>query len=378
MTGTIVIPDREDLVEYMADEGWSAVSSGASGELWSKQDRYLAVPTDEDRDLILSVVERLAATKHINMSNMSDEIRFRRMDVADFRSKIDSSIADTISLDAAISVTTSAKAMLKSAAATSTRPRGDLKNSYGPFARSFTSTARMGHTRRGSFIIPVVVPLSRVQTPDPVEQTALVEIRRSAPEPFERRTMRTLAQALEAVSSVIVEPAVVPALRSLHTAVELGVSRQLCNSISSILEQPSISEIETTFKWAPAVKAPTTIPTRISIPAEGIELIQRAAALLRTTRIEPSRVFSGMIVGLYHRQEDPHGDITVSTVRNGRAAEIAVRVPIATYMAALQWHGQARALTVEGKVEHLHGRNVILDPNRCIPTDELSLAQWDD
>ncbi|MFJ7218954.1 hypothetical protein [Amycolatopsis sp. NPDC098790] len=378
MTETVAFPDREDLIEYMHDEGWAPISSGTSGELWSKGERYLAVPSDNDRDLVKGVIERLAVANRINISRMSEEIRFRRMDVADFRSQIDSSIADTISLDAAISVTSSAKSLLKSAAATSTRPRGDLRNSYGPFARNFTSAARMAHTKRGSFIIPIIVPLSRVQSPAPAEQSSLVEIHRSAPEPFERRTMRTLAQALDAVSSVIVDPGVQPTARSLHAAVELGVSRQLCNAISNILVQPSISELETVFKWAPSVRAPSTIPTAVTIPAEGVELVQWAANLLKTIKIEPSRVFSGVIVGLHHRQEEEFGDITISTVRNGKAADVTARVPVNIYMNALQWHAQVRPLTIEGKVEPFQGRSFILQPVRCIPTDELSLAALDD
>ena len=81
---------------------------------------------------------------------------------------------------------------------------------------------------------------------------------------------------------------------------------------------------------------------------------------------------SGAIVGLRHSPHDSYGYITISTARNGRPAEVTIKLPYPRYREALTWHADRRVLLVEGEVEGGRGQRLRLDePLRCQPIDDL-------
>ena len=109
----------------------------------------------------------------------------------------------------------------------------------------------------------------------------------------------------------------------LHKAVQMGVSRELCVALHNVLKEPVVGELDTKFRWAPAVTLEIS-PAARSIPAESRNLLELAAAKLKNVRVEQSRVMSGAIVGLRHAPHDSYGYITISTARNGRPAEVTI------------------------------------------------------
>ncbi|WP_211347317.1 hypothetical protein [Saccharothrix australiensis] len=308
---------------------------------------------------------------------LSEKIRYYRTDVTDFRAVVDTRSSDSIPLDTASAMMKSARMMLRSAASTSLRPQGDLRGNYSRLSYEIVRGARMGHTKNGSFIIPVLVPLSEV--PSKTEsQVALLDVDKRTPEPLERRAVRTLAQSLAAIQQLIIEPAVEPSIDVLYSAVEVGVSRELCRAVSNVLAQPALAELETIFTWADAVRTPTNIPKRVELPVEAQEVVQTAARKLQENRIEPPRTFTGPIVALRHEDPDPDGYITIATVRDGRHAEITIRLPYPRYRMAVDWHKQARTIIAEGEVGRDRGHLTISQPSRCHPVDELYLSFTED
>lgn len=98
-----------------------------------------------------------------------------------------------------------------------------------------------------------------------------------------------------------------------------------------------------------------------------------AAKKLKNVRIETSRTMTGPIIGLRRPPAAPHGEITISTVRDGRPAEITIRLPYENYyLPALEWHGQGRVLIVEGVVSGGPGKRLyVAEPTRCEPLEDL-------
>lgn len=237
----------------------------------------------------------------------------------------------------------------------------------------------MDHTVRGPFMIPVLVPLPRTTAPNTMHQVDdSLELFRAAPEPFERRVTRTLAQSLLAVQEVIVQPQKMPTMRDLHFAVERGLSREFCTALSKILEEPSIGEFKAQFEWAPALSAPETMPRTVEVPSGAREKIDHAAEILKEHRVEPRSIFSGGIVELRHVADDPWGHITIATVRRGRPCEIRVRLSYDHYQEALSWHSQHRVVIVEGTVREGPNRRLVVDkPLSCRPIDEALLPEDD-
>ncbi|WP_189132169.1 hypothetical protein [Wenjunlia tyrosinilytica] len=231
----------------------------------------------------------------------------------------------------------------------------------------------MDHTLDGSFVIPLLVPLSAPdeRTPHAADLPNL-ELFTSAPEPFERRVTRTLAQSIQAVREIIVQPENSPSMSELHAVVERGVSREFCSALASILAEPAVGEFETQFDWAESLPAPGAMPTSVVIESEAVGRIEEAAKKLKKGRIDTRSTFSGDIVELRHVTDEPFGFIWVSTIRKGRRSEIRVRLPFSEYQEALTWHHSQRVVIVEGRIEVGAGRRLVVEsPVSCRPIDEI-------
>lgn len=365
------LPSVEDLRSYMQVSGWEEGATGVAGSLWSKNGTHIGVPGSDDSDSIRGAVERLAWAEQRSPTEVFLTIQFLRFDVTNFCAENDNLATKSIPLSAARTMLRAARMMLRAAGTTAIRERGEIRGSYSPLGNEVAKTAQMGHTEEGSFIIPVLVPVHEVP-PEDVTPEPLVTIERSAPEPLERRVTRTLAQSLKAISEVIVEPAREPTVKSLYAAVERGVSRELCISVSKVLKEPAVERFETRFRWAPVVEAPASAPSSVMLESSARELIDIAADRLHEERIEPSQVFSGKIVELRHVTDEPVGYVTISTVRRGRLCEIRMELPLARYEEALIWHRDNWAILVEGEVKTGRDRKLeIHNIRRLHPINEM-------
>ncbi|MFI1033778.1 hypothetical protein [Streptomyces sp. NPDC020951] len=306
---------------------------------------------------------------------MALSIRYHLMDVTYLRAANDYAITDTIPFEAASTVIASARKLLRAVGTTAWNERGEIGGNYARQGDAVLQRARMDHTQEGSFIIPILVPLSYTEdVPGEALHEADLELFQAAPEPFERRVTRTLAQSLMAVKEIIVEPESSPSVGDLHAVVARGVSREFCAALAKILTEPSVSEFETIFEWASSVPAPETMPNSVSIESDASEKIEEAAEKLKRHRIDSTSTFSGNIVELRYVGDDPFGFATISTVRKGRRSEIRVRLPYETYQEAVIWHRARRVVIVDGEVKHGVGRRLVVDsPVACRPIDEILL-----
>ncbi|MEV6527841.1 hypothetical protein AB0M43_38560 [Longispora sp. NPDC051575] len=375
------LPEHRDVLDYLTLRGWAARGEGPAGTLWAKDNWRVGIPREPDGVAILGVVDRLARAEGRDARDVSVSIRHLRFDVAYLRAANDFRITDKIPLDTASKIIVGARMMLRATATTARSERAQIGNSYSRRGDAVIRDAFMGHTQRGSFVIPVLVPISEPPAPD-LHQPTLdftdhqgPESHRSPTEPFERRVVRTFAQSMQAVNELVVEPARAPDTDTMHELVYRGVSREFVSALAGVLAEPAIAEFQTEVHWAPVVAAPATMPHSVTIDADATDLVKLVADRLRQQRITPRQVFSGTIVQLRHeRRDDPYGEIGIATVRRGRASEIRVRLPMALYTQAWVWHNAGRAVLVEGEISRSPGRpSIVENPTRCHPLDELLL-----
>jgi hypothetical protein len=239
----------------------------------------------------------------------------------------------------------------------------------------------MGHTERGSFVIPILVPVPPPESEEVDSQESLYanadEFRRVAPEPFERRVVRTFAQSMQAVHDIVQEPSGDPDPDQIYELVYRGVSREFRTALSSILSEPEVAKFGARVEWAAGIQAPETLSQDVTIDAGATELLERVSDKLRRQPASPRQIFSGTIVQLRHEErDDPFGEIAISTVRHGRQAEISVKLALAQYRQAWDWHSAGRAVLVEGTVaQRSPGRRLWVErPVRCHPVDETVLV----
>lgn len=375
-------PSTGQLQTYLRFKGWRELSPGPAGSLWAKDEARISVPHEDDDFLIEGSIDRIAKFERRTPKEVRDSVRFLLFDVTHLRAANDRFVNDTIPLEAAAKILSFSRRMLQATATTARAERAQIGNNYSEPGNDAAKQTLMGHTERGSFVIPVLVALPE---PSPVDlhNISLLEdfgdsgFRRAVPEPFERRAVRTFAQSMQAVQEIVVAPAREPTVDQIYELVYCGVSREFCTSLAGILKEPSVAQFGATIDWAPAVTPPATLSRRISIAADAAGLVQKVANKLRQTKVDPNQVFSGAIVQLRHKDpQDPYGEIAVSTVRRGRQSEVLVRLPLNQYEYAWQWHYQGRAVLVEGVVRRAPGQRLRVDmPSRFHPVDEMFLPQ---
>jgi hypothetical protein len=364
--------------DYLLLTGWSVESEGVAGTLVAKGDVRIGVPRKSDNVLLSGVITRIAEAEGRPYGAVAQQIRYLHFDVAYLRAANDYRIADTIPLEVAAKIITSARTMLRSTATTARGLRGQI-GTYSSVGDEVVKETLMGHTEKGSFVIPVLVPIPAPKNVEPhvdVGQPTIAEldVHRTAPEPFERRVTRTFAQSMGAMQALVIGPAKTPTRDQVHELVYRGVSREFCVALVNILEQSAVAEFGATVQWTPTVPVPNTLASDVTIDADAVGLVTKVASQLRRSKIEPSSVFTGTIVELRHVEPDPFGEIAVSTVRRGHQSEIRVRLPFDHYAQAWEWHRAGQSVLVEGKVRRSPGKRLMVDsPRRCEPVEATHL-----
>ena len=370
------------LRRYLMQAGWEKQPPGPAGSLWSQGDDRvpgrvaLAVPDriqPEDPELD-GILRRLSAFEHRPADDIAMNIVTQFVDVARLRAANDHVITGTIPLSAGVSLVESARSMLRAAGTTARRPRSQIKGAYSKIGDEIVDQARMAHTEDGSYVVPIWMPMA---PPEDEIDTLFSETEQRMPvETQERRVMRTLAQSIEAVQKVIVQPASSPRTSGdLIPVVAAGGSREMLLALHRILQDPAVAEFEASFAWAGGVKAPGGVPERVTLEASAAPLLESAARLLKVPDRFPKQIYTGQIVVLMHKPGEPYGEIGIDTVRQNRSCEVRIRLDNATLDMAYEWARTERAILVEGDVGRGGaGRKLRIDsPTRIVPLDETFL-----
>lgn len=172
---------------YLRRTGWTADTPGPAGALWRHgHDAVIAVPhginpaTMEWR----GVLERLARFEQRPMENVASSIEFQLTDVTHLRAANDIVIRGSIPLGAGVSLVSSAYSMLRASATTAVRPRAHIAGNFSRAADEIVEQARLGHTQEGSYVIPVLLPLTQPEeAPEGRPVVPGMELERLAHEP---------------------------------------------------------------------------------------------------------------------------------------------------------------------------------------------------
>ena len=327
-------------VTCLYSAGLAAETTGAAHSLHNLSPARSSVPHDPHTKAAAVMSHGHPTGIHVNIVSplVNDRVLFRPV------------IGDTISLEAGMTLVQSCWTMLRSSATTALGPRPFIRR-YRKAGDDLVAAARMAHTRRGSFIIPILLPLS---DPEPDENSKNepplpdMEVT-AAPEPLERRVMRTFAESLAALDAVAVKPKTEPR-EAVHELVRAGVSYQFVSALHRVLTEDAVNEFSAAFDWAPVGDPPKGL-REVSIPAAASERIKSFGSRLKDM---PAPRAEEQFVGPIRRVErDPDADtgsVTVQTIRNGHPASVAVRVSAAVLDQAWEWARDRKTLVVQSKV----------------------------
>jgi hypothetical protein len=375
---------------YLKRAGWTQQEPGAAGALWTlttpasgtygdaEGEPALAVPFDIrlDSPAWHGLTDRVAAYEQRPVELVADEIEHFYIDVTRFRAANDYVIARSIPLTAGVDLVASAYKMLRASATTARQAKGHIAGGFSKLGDKIVEEARLAHTEEGSYILPVLLPLTE---PEPGEQDDLWRdepgiAERVALEPPERRVTRTLAQALTAVNTLIVRPAKEPTAAVVAPLVAAGASRELIVAVSQVLSDPAVAALDTSFAWAGGAAAPGSVPEHVSLPSDANPLLERTSRLLRASRRDPSVQMSGLVVEVRHVPGDPVGSVVLQTIRQGRPVEVRVHLGADKLDPVHDWMRDSRTIVVEGQVQRDPGKRLRVDqPGAIYPLDESFL-----
>ncbi|OZF01336.1 hypothetical protein [Rhodococcoides fascians] len=366
------------LVRYLAATGWLPPEDiGQLGGLWrhvATQD-LLPVPNqlnDEGLDWS-AITQRLAQIERSPVVDVVARLNGFAVDIANLRAANDIVIKDTIPYGAGMTLVKEGWAMFRSSATTALGPKSFIRK-YRRDGDEILATARMAQTRRGSYIIPIYLPLPEDVAP-PVDEPHIEGLHMTAtPEPMQRRVMRTFAECLAALDILAIQPEREPSSDDVHDLIRAGVSHQFAAALQRLLVDEAVAEFSSTFEWAPSGgPAPQNLGT-VSIPAAASQRIKSVAAKLRSV---PSPRVEEQFVGPISRvQRDPDGEtgvVTLQTVRNKRSAHVSVPVTAEVLDQAWGWARDHKTLVIESRVRRT-GEGLMADVTDAVSPLMLDTA----
>lgn len=192
-------------------------------------------------------------------------------------------------------------------------------------------------------------------------------------EPLARRATRVLAESLRALERGIVEAAVSRDPEHLASAVDDGVSANLCESVSSICERVADSGgmAEFDISWAEQSSLPSLSPCRIKFSPNSRHLLRGAAAVLREREPYRDQQFTADVVHLSRESDVPFAGhaVLIIDLRGSSAAADVVFAPD-DRECVIEAFEQGELIEVSGDLSHQkrrwhleNPRNVRIVPN---------------
>lgn len=175
--------------------------------------------------------------------------------------------------------------------------------------------ARLGQTRPGSYIIKLISPASL-----PGGRTLSLTDDEVSPS---RKTVMTLAGGLAAALDGVRTAAATGTIDGMKDRVANGVSANFCDALAGLTRIGRGVEFQ--FSWAPAFAPPPAAATRIDVPSDAADYLQKCAAWFRRTEPLAEAEFEGYIHRL-DRVDDDTDTVTMVGVIDGRAVSVRIGV----------------------------------------------------
>ena len=249
--------------------------------------------------------------------------------------------------------------LIAAAAWSSVRPRPTQKGRQPNAVKEFVADdVRMGHTRRGSFVLTIYarhrgLPISL----SPLETDSLALRPEDSPTnvdelelSFTRHVMTTLASGLNATRELF------EASIDVDDAVELGVSDKLLGSMKLMSSYEGIRALDLSFRWSPGQsRHEPDVPSRVVVPRVDPRQIDEITKVLRKRpQVEHDSVV-GQVIRLERAELEEAGIVVVDGFVGRTRRKVRVSLSGEAYRTAIHAHETRSPVVAEGDVT-LEGR----------------------
>lgn len=346
-----------EIAAYLRSHAWKQVENiGDKASVWTKQaeeggEYEILLPLDrtlsEFARRLSEALQTLSVAEQRPETAVLHDITTAAFDVVRVRLQHALIENGTVPLDYGVQMIQQTRELMLAAACATVRPRALYQSRKPQEALDYVDGLRMGQTESGSFVLAVqspVPPLLRHETlfPD------LPELR--AREPFERRVLLTLTDALAAVRRAILSAGTLGDVQPFQEAIPLGVSANLCDALVGLSMENTAEEVALQISWSPTRRIDNSIPNHFRFGRDAIPVLREVSRLLReASPIEDFQLF-GTITRLRREDRAATGNATVAGwVENGWR-KVRMELSDRDYQIAVRAHQEKELVQCVGEL----------------------------
>lgn len=343
-----------DVTEWLRFHGWSQDGVlGTIAQRWRHDGEIVIVPLlTSSPDFGLrwdEMLKRLGATLDTDPAGVLLAVSKSGSDIAEFRAT--GWIDDSLPLGDASTLVDSVRRAMQASANSALQPRSYYGHSIPDAARDHANSVRMGQTRKGSYIIPVISRLPILQPDDADDAVLFQDV---VYQPFARRAMLKLATGLVALRD-LTHGSAAPASRSITEAVGEGVSSELCDAITHSLGTESVSALNVSFAWAE--RSPrSTAPAEVTLDSEALPLLRQVSTALKGDPVVGRQTVVGYVKRLDRGEDEEVGRVTLRVLDYDRARNITMDLSDDDYHVAGAANTDRRMVSATGTLQREPGR----------------------
>lgn len=366
--------DPEQIRSYLKVTGWSPVSGGDLAELWSLPgpgDEVVLIPMKPSAPdftkrarILLHDLSRIESRRE---STVHDAIATVYHDVTDLRASHPSMADGSIPLEAGYEMFISAKRLRVASAAATIRRQGHFRN-FPIRARDQAREVRLGQTRRGSYIVPII---SQARSPEDVYSPGQDQIDIQVEETlFDRRVTATMSRALGVLEEMAGADRE-PTPSEIADSVGEGVSYELCTALSKVVSVGSVDALDVTFNWSQVAAPPPGSSPHVEFNQAAIDIVNRVSEHLKTRLYASEHVVYGIVTNLSREPDDETGRVGVKTVIHRRARTVWIDLTNTAYHEAVRCHDAGVPVRVRGVLSSPPGGNATMQVSDFGPDPSL-------
>jgi hypothetical protein len=370
---TAMITSR-DVRSYLTVAGWRPETLGALAEIWSPphagNERLLVPILREAPDFdwrIQVLVDELTSVEQRSETEIREDMARQFVDITDLRALHPELIDDTIPLSAGYELISSARDLVVAAAGSTLRKTAYFGASMPARAREYARHVRLGQTKRGSYIIPIISP---PWSSGPEHQGSAPDLGLDVGTNGVRGVLTALSEALDALHGITVGAGRLPTQRQINETVGAGVSHELCMAVFGVLDEPAVTQLDIDFRWGPGTPSPRNVAAHIEFPEESAHPIRTVADRLKPVEEERDKVVIGEVTQLKIKTNQPGGQAWVEGLVDGQSRTIRLDLDELDYQTALACHKHTQII-VNGRLRTAPGQVATMIATEVRPHDIL-------
>ncbi|WP_067657593.1 hypothetical protein [Nocardia harenae] len=355
--GEILTP--ANVAQFLATRNWTIQRDRTVDQVWSFEPGDGARPVtvllprepsfvDYDRRLHEAITS-ISRTYGYTVTDLVEQIAAIHADL--FFIRVDQSMTDgTIPLRQATALLDSIDQMIRVAAVSAHNPQASGRGRVPEYVTEFLNEdVRMGHTKKGSFIITVA---ARIEPDDHTGERPHAAAGKSAPS-YTRRVMTTLARSLDITRRFANHSS---EFSGVDQAVAGGLRLQVVQALQEMGATEGMRALELSFEWAAAEPQREQVPRQMSLDRRIIDALPEIERLL-VRHAEPRRItIVGPVMELKQSDDDgvpadeQGGEIVVHADVGGRLRRIAVPLGAADHEWAIVAYRKRLPFTATGEL----------------------------